>query len=360
MDKGIDKQCKAFMLTINNPIENGGYNHERIRELIHTKFKNIEYWCMADEIGASGNYHSHIYILLKKKKRWSSVQHTFPTAHIESEVRGNSQQCVAYIKKEGDKHKDKKETQVEGTFYEEGILPEVFITADKIEMLSQAEQMIKDGMRPSDIFAQSICFRQYETIIKKAFFDKRFSETPPHRDIKVIWHLGASGSGKSFSYTRLCEEYSPDEIYHSSDYANNCTALFDGYEAQKIVFLDEVKPDSFKYGYLLQILQGYRTPIHARFCNVYSLWTEIHITSIYTPHEIYEGMVDNRQKSIDTEQQLIRRITHYVYHWKDDDDGYHQYEIEAKDYHGLDDLRQKATGKDNFTPIEDNEHPFHK
>lgn len=203
MDKRIEKQCKAFMLTINNPIENGGYNHERIIELIHTKFKNIEYWCMTDEIGASGNYHTHIYILLSKKKRWSSVQHTFPTAHIESEVRGNSQQCVAYIKKEGDKHKDKKETQVEGTFYEEGILPKVFITADKIEMLSQAEQMINDGMRPSEILAQSICFRQYETIIKKAFFDKRFSETPPHRDIRVIWHLGASGSGKSFSYVRL-------------------------------------------------------------------------------------------------------------------------------------------------------------
>ena len=32
--KPIDKQRKAFMLTINNPIENGGYNHERIIELI--------------------------------------------------------------------------------------------------------------------------------------------------------------------------------------------------------------------------------------------------------------------------------------------------------------------------------------
>jgi len=357
MNKETDKQSKAYLLTLNNPKTNGGFTHDRIIEQIHAKFKNVTYWCMADEIGASGNPHTHIFILLDRKKRWSSVQNAFPTAHIESQVRGNSQQCIAYIKKEGEKYKDKKSTQVEETFYEEGVPPKAFITHDKIGMLSQAEQMINDGMRPSDIFAQSICFRQYETIIKKAFFDKRFAETPPHRDIKVIWHLGASGSGKSYSYTKLCEEFSPDEVYYGSDYSNNCTALFDGYESQRIIVLDEVKPDSFKYGYLLQILQGYRTPIHARYNNVYSLWTEVHITSIYTPHEIYEGMVDIVSRSIDMEQQLTRRITHYAYHWRDET-GYHEYLIEAKDYHGHEDLRHKATGCDGFTSPEDDEIPF--
>ena len=54
--------------------------------------------------------------------------------------------------------------------------------------------------------------------------------------------------------------------------------MLDTYEVQRVLFIDEVKIDSFKYGDLLQLLQGYRTSIHARYNNVYSLWRKIHIT----------------------------------------------------------------------------------
>ena len=245
-------------------------------------------------------------------------------------------------------------SQIEGSFYEEGTIPTVFISADKTEMLLQIEDMLDKGMRPDDIMSESIVFRQYESLIRKQFFARRFKETTPIRNVKVTWHLGASGSGKSYTYVKLCEEHSPEEVYYASDFSNACTAMLDTYEAQKVLFIDEVKTDSFKYGYLLQLLQGYRTPIHARYSNVYSLWDEIHITSIYEPHDIYEGMVDISNRNKDSEYQLLRRITSYVYHWKSDDGQYHEYEIPASEYKSYDDLVRRATESDGFVSVDEN------
>jgi len=338
-----DRQAKTFFLTLNNPIDHG-YCHDRIIEIIHSKFKNRVYWCMCDEQGSC--YHTHVFILLSKKKRWSAVQNAFKHAHIETETKGSPQQCRAYIRKEGEKYKDKAETNFPDTFYEEGEIPDFFVSADKIEMLQQIEEMIQSGMRPEEILEKSIVFRQYENIIRKHYFAKRFNETPPLREISVIWHLGSSGCGKSFSYVKLCEEHGADNVFYASDFANGCSALLDNYEGQQYLFIDEVKPDSFKYGYLLQLLQGYRTPIHARYTNVYSLWSQIDITSIYEPQDIYKNMVDISNRSQDSLYQLTRRITKYVYHWKTEDGEYHSYEISANAYISYDDLKRKAEGTD--------------
>ena len=60
-----DKQEKSFFLTLNNP-QIYGYDHDKIIDIVHAKFKNVIYWCMCDEQGTT--YHSHVYILLSKKK----------------------------------------------------------------------------------------------------------------------------------------------------------------------------------------------------------------------------------------------------------------------------------------------------
>jgi hypothetical protein len=351
-----DKQRKAFFLTLNNPDEYG-YSQERIIDIMHTKFKNVLYWCMCTEQGSC--YHLHLYILLSQKRRWSVIQHLFQTAHIESEVKGTPQECRAYIRKEGAKYANKAETNFPETFYEEGSIPDFFISADRTAMLQQIEEMLDSGLRPNQIMEKSIVFRQYETIIRKQFFAKRFADTPPLREVHVRYHIGASGSGKSYSYVKLCEEVGADDVFYASDYTNGCTALMDNYEAQRYLFLDEVKTDSFKFGFLLQLLQGYRTPIHARYTNVYSLFQCVDITSIFSPHDLYEGMVDINNRTKDSEQQLLRRITTYVYHWKTDDGVYHTYELPAKEYISYENLKRRAEGNtDSFESVTDSEIPF--
>lgn len=349
-----DKQSKAWHIVLNNPSEYGLDDSDKIKDLVHKTFdkSGLIYWCMSKEKGTCE--HVHIYILLDRKKRFSAVQRKFNHGHIEL-ARGTPQQNRDYIKKEGDEYKAKANTSIEGTFYEEGTIPEFFLTTDRIAMLRQIQNFLDEGLRPEEIMEKHIAFRSYENQIRKQFFAKRYAEVPPLRKLTVYWHLGVSGTGKTYSYVDLCDKYGINEVFYASDYTNGCSALMDGYEAQKVLYLDEVKLDSFRYSYLLQLLQGYKSQLHARYSNVFSLYDEVHISSIYTPQELYESMVDFANRSIDSEQQLLRRITYYVYHWKDEA-GYHSYTIPSSEFKSFKELRDEAIGNDGFEQIDDN--PF--
>ena len=64
----------------------------------------------------------------------------------------------------------------------------------------------------------SIEYRAYETLIRKAFFAKRSKETPIKRDVRVFWHVGESGTGKSYTYVNLCQQFGEDNVYLLTDY----------------------------------------------------------------------------------------------------------------------------------------------
>ena len=336
-----DKQRDQFLITFNNPLTHG-YNHDQIKEIIHRKFKHLQFYCMADEISTTGTPHTHLYILLTSKKRWSAVQNAFKHAHIEEEVRGSPQQVVHYIKKDADNLTDeKRETSVPGTYEEWGSIPEVLPNASRNEILLQIQDLIDQDYRPEEIMEKSILFRQYETIIRKSFFARRYAETPPLREVRCYWHLGASGSGKSYTYVKLCEQHASDDVFFASDYSNKCTALFDGYQAESYVLLDELKTGCMPYELMLQLLQGYRTQLHCRYSNVYALYKEVHITSIFTPHEIYNEMVTVSNRTTDTLYQLLRRITAIIYHYKDEHGNYCTLEIPTSEFTTYADLQKK-------------------
>lgn len=345
---GYDKQRDQFLICLNNPLDYG-YTHEAIKQIIRQKFKHVVYYCMADEIAETGTPHIHLYILLAKKKRWSAVQNALPHSHIEPEVRGTPQQVVNYIKKEG--HSDKQHTQVKDSFEQWGELPAVLPTANKNEILLQIESLISEDLRPEEIMSRSILFRQYENIIRKSFFARRYTNTPPKRDIRVYWHVGASGSGKSYTYVKLCEQYGEEDVFIATDYTNGCSALLDNYQAERILFLDELKPYSIKYGTLLLLLDNYKIQLHSRYSNVYSLYEEVHITSIYTPDEIYGYIVERQNQEVDSLYQLMRRITKIIFHFKDKK-GYHTFEISPDEFNTHTDLQKKAQQKnDGFKPL---------
>ena len=90
-------QSRKFLLTINNP-ESAGMTHEEIIDRAQ-KF-NPDYFCMADEIGASGTYHTHVYLYSESPMRFETVKKRFPTAHIDKAA-GPSWSNRDYIRKEG-------------------------------------------------------------------------------------------------------------------------------------------------------------------------------------------------------------------------------------------------------------------
>ena len=159
------------------------------------------------------------------------------------------------------------------------------------------------------------------------------------RDMKVYYHVGLSGCGKSYSYVKLLEQ-NPDDVYLVSDYTNG---FLDGYNGENILFLDEFR-GQMPFTLLLCFLQGYKQQFHARYRNVTGLWTEVHITSVIPPERLYNKMV-SEHKEYDTYEQLRRRLDVVVYHYKDKNDNFKFYECPMNEYNNFDALVSRATGK---------------
>lgn len=314
------------------------------------------YWayCISDK----GMPHIHMVLEGSGSMRFSAVKKAYPKAlHLE-ETKGNKKQVLSYIKKEPPF--DEKGEQVI-CFTSHGNIEgnKRFALSNINETLRTIENLIEDGMTPNQIMAEDIRLRKEEALIRKAYFAKRYRETPPKRDVQVIWHMGDSGSGKSFSYVNLCEKCGDDNVYLFTDYANKGVGGFDGYCGEPVLFIDELKGNSLPFELLLTIMQGYRTQIHCRYANCYALWIEVHITSIYSPEDIYGDMVGVTEQAKDPIKQLLRRITKYLYHYQDKGE-YKVYELKGEQYTGYQELKQLASGTDGFVKVDENEVPFRK
>ena len=158
------------------------------------------------------------------------------------------------------------------------------------------------------------------------------------RPIGVYFHVGNSGSGKSYTYVELVEKYGEENVYVLTDCESGG---FDKYCAERILFIDEFR-GQIKYHILLNsILSPYKCQVHSRYSNIIGLWGEIHITSVLPPEQLYRKMVDENRE-LDTLEQLIRRITAVVHHWKTPDGKYHQYEQPIKEYTNYENLELSA------------------
>ncbi len=358
MNNSIDKQRTTFFLTFLNP-EKYDTTMDSIRETLEDNFKGLSYYVISlEEAPTTGVKHIHLFFVTSKV-RWSTVQKRFPHAHIESEVKGTPLQNKEYILKENDTLSDDKKKSIIDSM-EWGTLP-TEQTLDKRNILEEAEKLLDDGLHPNEIYQRSILFRKYESLINKEFYSRRIAETPPLREVSIFWHTGKSGSGKSYTYVKLVEKYGIDNVFISADYSNKGTSLMDGYMAEKCVVLDEYKGE-LPYRMLLNLMEGYRLQIHCRYNNVYALYSELHITSIFSPEEAFKHMVGEDEQSTDPIKQLLRRITTIVYHYKDEDGNYCEYELDGSKYTNYEELVKLALGdketKPDFIPIDDEKLPF--
>lgn len=319
--------------------------------------KAIEVWMTADNRGCAINYeigdvgktpHLHMVLYDPAKVRFTAIKKLFPAIHVEP-MHGTKKQALEYIEKKG-RFEEKNHTVIIPAKYAGDIQSNQGQRTD----LSAVQDMIDSGMKPNEIFDENILFRKYEKIIKSAYFRKRTLETPPFRNVDVTWHCGEAGTGESHSYLELVEQYGEDDVYFVSDFENGG---LDNYAGEHILFLDEYK-GSYRYQIFLQMLDGYKAQIHCRYANAYALWTAIHITSIYPPEQSYTFMVDESARSLDSVQQLLRRINTIVYHYKENSE-YKSFALPALKYVNYEDLKQRALGdKNGFMTVDDKDIPF--
>ncbi len=291
-----------------------------------------------------GLYHAHM-ALYGNLTTLGNVSKIMFNSHIEPQL-GGKKELRGYLQKEPPY--DEKGEQV---LYTKG-LDNVKNVQGQRSDLEEIEELLKQGYSPAEIMEISFAYRKYEKMIKSAYIDKRIKETPLIKEMHNEWHVGASGSGKTYYYYELCKEHTEEKIYMATDFENGGFDFYIEQGAPPILFLDEFK-GNMKYNQLLTILDKYsKTQTHCRYTNTYNLWTTCIITSIFPPDEVYSFMVEADKRERDKIDQLLRRLDLIVYHYKQNGE-YKTFSIPASEYIDYSDLKQRALGdKDGFRGID--------
>lgn len=291
-------------------LEQDSYNPEEIVDFLMELWIGRNETCVCAvnyEIGDNGTHHCHMVLEDKQSFRFATLQKIFPTIHAEL-TRGTKEEVIAYFEKSG-KHEEKAHTiLVPMKLHGELRASKQGQRSD----LDYIQQRIEEGSTPEEIMIERLEYRKYTKMIKEHYYQFRVQNTPDHKDLKVYWHTGDSGSGKSYTQVELKREFGREAVYVWSDYQNGG---LDGYQGESILFMEEYKAE-LPYAEFLKVTDCYPQQMHARYSNVYALWNTIHLTSIFSPEKVYELMVPEEKRSADTVEQMMRRISKVVYHFK--------------------------------------------
>ena len=303
-----DSVSKSWFITFNNPEEHG---YSGTPEEICNKMRDE--WIGDSEtrsgawaycISASGLHHVHCVLEDCKAMRFSYIKNNVYKGCNIQETKGTKKQALDYIHKRG-VFSEKGET-IEFTVYHGEINGRQGSRRD----LEDIYRRLESGETPKDIFSDTPKAYCHLDVIKKMYYDIRSQNTPIVRPLKVYWHIGRTGSGKSYERVLLSQLVGEDSIYYLTAFNSGS---FDNYEGQKYLWIEDFRGE-FKLQELLRLLDVYKADVPARFSNVKALWEEVHITSVLTPQQVYtKACVDD----YDRIEQLLRRITSICYHFKD-------------------------------------------
>ncbi len=297
-----------------------------------------------------GLYHCHMacYGNTTTLKKVSDILYK---SHVEPQL-GGKEALKQYLLKEN-KYAEKEE-KILFTMGMETIQD----TQGKRNDLEEIERLLKEGSTPEQIFDSSFRYRKFEKMIKAEYIHNRIKSTPIiKKNLRRIWIVGDSGTGKSHFYTELAKEVGIENIYFATDFENGGLDYYIENGAPEILFLDEFK-GNMKFSQLLVLLDKYsRAQLHCRYSNCFCLWTTVVITSVFPPDEVYTYMVDDAKKKRDRVEQLLRRLDEIWYKYKENG-VYKTYKIPAEEYINYDDLKSRAS-KDGFVPVDEYENiPF--
>lgn len=321
-----DTASRKWQLTINNPKEHN-YEHSKINELLE-KYQSLSYYCLCDEIGEEGTYHTHIFLYFNNAVMFSTLKKQFITAHFEM-AKGTCQQNRDYILKEGKWAKDKKkETNLADTFDEYGALP--------IERQGQRNDihdlydMIKQGMSNYEILESNPTFllqiekiERARQILKEEEFKNEF------RKLEVTYISGATDTGKSRA---IMDKYGYANVYRVTDYEHP----FDSYKGQEIIVFEEFR-SSLKIQNMLNYLDGYPLELPCRYANKIACFTKVFLITNIALEDQYRNIHYEQEE---TWNAFLRRI-HKVIVYKQN---------EIKEYNNVRDYlyrTEKITEKDN-------------
>ncbi len=303
--KASGAQRNAFQLTINNPSDHN-YSHQNIKKNLIENFKTLCYFCMADEIGEQGTYHTHVFICFTSRVRFSSVKRRFPEAHIE-EAMGTVKMNVDYIKKRGKwADSEKAETSVSGTFEEWGTPP---VQKGVRKDYEDLYQMIMSGMSDAEIIAANNDFILQADKISKAraiIMHEKYKNTR-RLDLKVTYVCGPTRLGKTRA---VLDRYGDGNVCKVNTYKLD---PFQFYEMQNVLCFEEFH-SQLPISDMLQYLDVYPVALPSRYSNKIACYHFVYLTSNAALEEQY---LEVQRTSPDTWKAFLRRI-HEVQVYQED------------------------------------------
>lgn len=297
-------KSRKWLLTINNPIDKG-FSHDYIKGQID-KLKNVDYWCLCDEVGDNKTPHTHIFIYRQNAMLFSTVKKLFSSAHIDY-CKGTCQENRDYIRKQGKyKNSHKAETNLENTFEECGDVP--LERQGQRNDLIDLYDMIKSGMTNYEILESNPEYmmniekiERCRQIVKEEQFKNSF------RMLSVGYFFGKTGIGKT---RKIMELYGYVNVYRVTDYKNP----FDNYKGQDVILFDEFR-SSLPITNMLNYLDGYPLDLPCRYLNKIACFTKVFIVSNIGLEEQYKNV---QKEENETWQAFLRRI-HTVKQYTDDE-----------------------------------------
>ena len=151
-------------------------------------------------ISLKGLHHLHMVLESDNTIEFSSIKKVFPRAHLQM-THGKKKEVEDYINKRG-KYEEKGEEVI--CFSQVG---EIKGNQGKRNDLQEIQTLIDLGQKPSEICGSNVKRQKYFQMIKSAYMLKREKETPLKREVRVYWHYGKSGSGKSHEFFSVSRKY---------------------------------------------------------------------------------------------------------------------------------------------------------
>ena len=262
-------RSRTWCFTLNN------YTEEDFARL-SAAHAQVRYSVVGREVGATnGVAHLQGYIIFHNQKTLAQAKAFISDrAHIEIS-KGTFAENRAYCIKEG------QATEV-------GEAPKEKGKRTDIEDIKKAINQDHKG-----IFEVIDMATSYQSIkMAEALF--KYQKQPPPFKRTIKWYYGPTGTGK----TRSAVEESNGDFYITTD----TLKWWDGYTGQKVVILDDLRPQSIEFHVLLRLLDRYPVRLQVKGA---SFWMPassdtIIITSSLSPEQWQCGLEDR--------EQLIRRL----------------------------------------------------
>lgn len=299
-----DKQSRKYQLTINNPAD-AGFSHNKIKELLTTRFKSFEYGAMCDEIEENATPHTHVFVCFGSPVRFSMIKKHFPTAYIET-ASGSVEQNLAYLQKTGKWAKTAKaETSVPGTFEEWGERPPENLGKDK-HLETLYHMVVDEGLSNAQIIREN---NDYILLIDKldkirtTHLQEKF-KGERRLDLEVTYMFGATGTGKSRG---ILDEFGDSNVYRVTDYDHP----FDHYSCESVLVFEEFR-SSLTMSDMLNYLDIYPITLKARYANKYACFNRVFIVTNWDLEKQYAERQVTDKESWQALLRRIHKIKHYV------------------------------------------------